>query len=136
VHVCSNNAWADYDRDGDLDLMTPHSGLGVFLYRNEVGQDNNWVSIRLIGDGTNKDGIGARITVTTAGLTHTREIKGGRGHHSSQDAMTAHIGLGNETAITEVKVLWSGGSEETWPGVNINRFVHLIEGDSTVYYEN
>ncbi len=137
VHNCTNNAWADYDRDGDLDLMTTKKGggYGVFLFENAVGQDNNWVAIRLTGDGTNKDGIGARVSVTTPSLNHHREIKGGRGHHSSQDAMVAHVGLGDETNITEVIVKWSGGTEESWTGVNINSFVHLIEGDTTVYYE-
>ena len=46
------------------------------------------------------------------------------------------FGLGQNSAIDEIKVLWPGGAEETWSGVTINRFVHLVQGDASVYYDD
>lgn len=140
VHDCTNNAWADFDKDGDLDLMTTQraSGYHVRLYKNEVGQDNNWVTIRVTGtSGTvNAEAVGSRVTVVTSTLTQIREVQAGKGHHASQPSLPVEFGLGDISTIDQVTVLWAGGTEQTWTGVDINKFVHLIEGDGTVYYDN
>jgi ASPIC and UnbV/FG-GAP-like repeat len=137
VHDCTNNAWADFDKDGDLDLLTTqrYDGFHVRLYRNDVGQDNNWVTVRVTGTTTNASGVGARITVVSGDLSQIREVKAGKGHFSSQDSLAAEFGLGENTAIDEIRVQWSGGTEETWTGMDINSFVNLIEGDATVHYD-
>jgi len=140
IHDCTNNGWADFDKDGDLDLMTTRrsDGYHVHLMRNDVGQDNNWATIRLTGTNatTNAAAIGARVALVSGSLTQIREVQGGKGHASSQPSLSVEFGLADLAAVDQVRVLWPGGALETWTGVEINRFVHLVEGDATVYYDD
>jgi hypothetical protein len=139
VHDCTNNAWADFDRDGDLDLLTTqrYAGTHIRVFRNEIGQDNNWLTVRLTGDGTtNAAAIGARVQVTAGDLVQIREVQGGRGHASSQASIPVEFGLADKTTIDEVKVTWSDGAQATYTGVPVNRFINLVEDDATVYYDD
>jgi hypothetical protein len=111
---------ADYDQDGDLDLVAGHSrfrcGSGehcyapddahVRLFENTVGQDAGWLQIQLQGtDGTNQAAIGARVTVETQDQTQVSEVGGGHGHYGIQHEMTRHFGLGQACRAT-VTVRW------------------------------
>lgn len=119
---------ADFDRDGDLDIVLGHSrnrcssgshcydAAHVRYFENTVGQDANWVQLSLEGgEGTNRAAIGARITVTTDELTQTHEIGGGHGHYGIQHDLVAHFGLAASCRAT-VTVRWPDAelSEETF----------------------
>jgi len=118
-------AVADFDRDGDLDIVVGHSRARcgandcyptqqVRLFENIVGDQGNWLQIRLDGiEGTNRAAIGARVTVTTAdGVTQTQEVGGGHGHYGAQDDQTLHFGLGN-ACEAQVTVRWPDASLTT-----------------------
>lgn len=97
-----NLAWADIDRDGDLDLLVGGrdnggGGRANFLFENRIGQDNGWVGVRLRGDGVsvNRDAIGARVTLTVGDRRFVREVKSSRGTYSSADSRALLFGLGD-----------------------------------------
>jgi len=132
MHYCTNATWADYDMDGDLDLVVTRNSDGghVALWRNDIGQDNNWLTIRLEGTTFNRAGIGARVTVTSGDLVQTREVFGGHTHFNSQPSLPVEYGLAKRDTIDSVTVRWFPGETETWTGIPINKFVDLKQGDS------
>ncbi|MEZ4365830.1 MAG: CRTAC1 family protein [Kofleriaceae bacterium] len=108
-------AIADFDRDGDLDIVVGHSRARcdaeclpteqVRLFENTAAP-GNWIQLTLRGaPGTNASAIGARITVTADGVTQTREVFGGHGHYGTQDDLTQHIGLGT-ACVADVEIRW------------------------------
>jgi len=137
MHDCTGNAWGDYDGDGDLDLLSASrraddGGSYTRLFRNDVGSENNWLAIKLVGVNANADGIGAKITVTAGDLVQVRYVKGPRGHYGAQPTMVAHFGLGQEGAVDQVQVEWVGGAADTWTGLDVNKYVTLTEGNPSV----
>lgn len=116
-----NHAWSDIDHDGDLDLLVggrdQGGGRPNFLFRNDLGQDNRWLAVRLVGDGTNinRDAIGTRVTIKSNDQQRTRESKSARGTYNSEDTRTLHFGLGElpcEDLTLEVR--WPDGTETTF----------------------
>ncbi len=118
-------AVADFDRDGDLDMVVGHSlarcdaecraSDEIRMFENTAASAGNWVQIKLeapAGSGANGAGIGARVKITAGGITQTREVGGGYGHYGAQDDMTVHAGLGTACEAT-VEVRWPDASLTT-----------------------
>jgi hypothetical protein len=123
---------ADYDRDGFLDLFVTNSDitpplLGPHqLFRN-AGNSNHWLEIDLEGVQSNRDGIGARILVTTPdGVTQLREQSGGM-HAYGQHHKRIHVGLGPNTIVEQIEVHWPSGIVQTASAINADQIVRLIE---------
>lgn len=115
-----NHAWADIDRDGDLDLLVGGRDTGGgrpnFLFENTIGDKNAWMAIRLRGDGknVNRDAIGARVRVVFPDWIVSREVKSGRGTYNSHDTRTLHFGLGDLGCDYTVEVRWPDGTTRTY----------------------
>jgi hypothetical protein len=111
----------------------------VHYYRNEVGQDGNWLQVRLVGDpaaGTNRSAIGAKVIVTAGGLQQVQELQGGFGHGLMQHDLILHFGLGAACDVDSVEVRWpdAANTVERWEDLRGNYRVELRQGVSWAYY--
>lgn len=146
-HPCASGlAIADFDRDGDLDVIVG-SGTArdcsrvwkaneVHLYENQ-GNARGWLLLRLRGNGTttNRAAIGAKVTVKAGGKTMTREVSGGYGHFGMQNDLVLHFGLDGCSGAEEVTVRWpdAAGTVQTFKNVPGSRFIELRQGDPLLY---
>ena len=108
-------AYADFDRDGDLDYVVNNINDSAFVYRNnqvERGDKRHFLRIAFKGEGRNPQGLGAIVELKTSVGTQLHEHSPYRGYLATQEA-TAHFGLGEATTVEEVRVTWpaTGGAE-------------------------
>ncbi len=127
---------ADYDVDGFIDVFVTN-GLKLYpelvgfgaggpdkLYRN-LGNTNHWIEMDLVGTTSNRDGVGAVVTVTAGGVTQRKEQNGGY-HRWSQDDQRMHFGLaGNTTADIEVR--WPSGNVDLFTAVAADNLYEVVE---------
>lgn len=118
-----NHAVGDMNNDGFLDIM---SAAGYFA---SSGNDNNWIRINLRGTVSNRDAIGARVTVTSALGTQIRDIRSGDGFRY-MSFIGAHFGLGADDAVQSVQIRWPSGAVEVFDELAINQPHTIIEGVS------
>ena len=126
--------FADYDRDGDVDLYVPSGGAqpgdhwNNAFYRNE-GFGNGWLAIQLEGEQSNRDGIGARIEVSCKGRVQMREVASGYSFGNSS-SLEVNFGLGDCPRVKQIAVYWPSGVVDVFSDVPINRRWKIVEGRS------
>jgi len=123
-------AYLDFDNDGDLDLVLTTSNGPAKLLRNENGNQNDMLRIKTIGTRSNRDGIGAKITVTTReGLHLFKMVKSGSSY-LSQSELPVTFGLGKPRAnkVVSLDIIWPSGKKESIRNVQPNQFLTLEEG--------
>ena len=123
-------ATTDWDGDGRVDFwVTNRTGPRVRFLKNEYASDSDYVALQLVGTRSNRDAIGARVTVHLAGDSPplTRTLHGGSGF-ISQSSKTLTLGLGHDATIARVEVRWPGGDIETFRGLETNRRYLLQQG--------
>jgi hypothetical protein len=124
----------DYDRDGDLDLFIVNYNSAPILYRNDAANNNDWLQVRTIGTASNRDGVGAYITVTPdAGdpaVAYVTEMDASS-NYLAQSQMLAHFGLGQLAGlIDQITIEWPSGNVDTYTDVAPNQSLILVEGAS------
>ena len=130
VHNAVSVVWTDVDEDGDLDLIWAdrEDAPYVHLQLNRVGQDRNWIQLDLVGSESNRDAVGARVTLEAGGVSQLRDVKGGGGHSNTQSTRIVHFGLADETSLDQVTVRWPNGTEESIAGLAPNGRYRVEEG--------
>jgi hypothetical protein len=119
----------DYDIDGRLDVVLRNYKQPAQVLHN-IGHDGHWIQIKLIGTKSNRDAVGARITLRAGGATQMREVHAGMGYLSGS-SLVQHFGLGSQTGIDSVEVRWPSGDTTRAHGLAVDRLVTLREGEST-----
>ena len=120
------SATADFDRDGDLDLVVCNLNEPVSVYRNNTTEKNR-VVIRLKGR-LNSWGIGGKVTVQTQAGTQVRQLTPIRGYMASQEPVL-HFGLGDQQRIKKLTVHWPSGHDQSFENVEANQRLTIVEPD-------
>jgi hypothetical protein len=121
--VARGMAYGDYDRDGDLDVLIATNNGPAHLYRNDGGNGNHWLNVKLEGTRCNRDGIGAVVRVTSVGGTQSQAVHGGSSFCSASD-LALTFGLGRDEKATSVEVQWPGGAPQVLKDVPAGQ--HLV----------
>ena len=116
----------DAEGDGDVDIVVSNNGPdNVVLYRNTTDNDNHWLGIRLQGNGNNRFGVGARITVTTTEGTQIRDL-GGKNHYVSHSPLEEHFGL-RSAIVADIRVRWPDGGVTEMDDVDADQRITIVQ---------
>jgi enediyne biosynthesis protein E4 len=118
---------SDIDNDGDVDLVITNNGGPLEVLRNNVGRDGHAIEMRLVGVRSNRNGIGARVTVTAQGRAQMREVKSGSSYLGQND-LRVHFGLADATRIEKIDIRWPTGDVETIRDLAADQIVTVTEG--------
>lgn len=127
-------AYGDLNNDGFMDVWSsygtgytsPNYNAPDVLWLND-GNGNHWLNVRLNGVESNKDGIGARVTLTTALGTQLREVRSGESYGLTFSSM-CHFGLGTNTTIETMVVQWPSGQVDTYNDITADQTLTVVEG--------
>ena len=120
-------AYADFDRDGDLDLLLTTNNGPAYLYRNDQSSGNRSIRFRLVGTKSNRDAIGAGVRVFADGFTQSRLVKGGSSY-LSQSELPVTFGLEKRDRIERVVIDWPSGRTEEYKTLAAGRCYECTEG--------
>jgi hypothetical protein len=120
-------AFADFDRDGDLDLLLTTNNGPAYLYRNDQLSGNHSIRFRLIGTKSNRDAIGATIRIFSSGLTQSRLVKSGSSY-LSQSELPVTFGLEKQDHVERAVISWPSGRTEEFKNLAAGRCYECTEG--------
>ncbi len=120
-------AIADLWNDGRLSAVVNNLSDRPLVLVNQALNHNHWLGLKLVGTTSNRDAIGARVTLRSARRQWVDEVRSGSSYNSSSD-LRLHFGLGAETALTSVEVRWPSGAREAFPPLPPDRIHTLTEG--------
>ncbi len=130
-HVGRGLAVCDYDNDGQQDLAFSNSGEPFVLLHNESTDPHHWLRLDLQGTKSNRDAVGARVTLTIGDRKIVRHRKGGGSYCSSSDPRL-FFGLGNAAIVDEVEIRWPSGLVQKLGKLVGDSGYLVIEGDTKV----
>jgi hypothetical protein len=117
---------ADFDRDGDLDLLMTTNNGPAYLFRNDVLSGNRSIRFRLVGTISNRDAIGASVRIFTGASNQSRLVKGGSSY-LSQSELPLTFGLGRREGVDRVVIQWPSGRTEEYKNLAGGRLYECIE---------
>lgn len=120
-------AFGDYDDDGDVDVFVVNNHDRAVLLRNDGGNRNAWIQVKLVGTTDNRDGVGSKVRVVSGDQTQIREINAGESYMSF-NSLTAEFGLGQESAVDSLEVVWPNGEIERFSDVRANQRIVVTQG--------
>lgn len=130
--VARGAAYGDFDNDGDLDLVVTENNGPARLLRNDGGNRNHAIRIRTVGTVSNRDGIGAHVSVVLDnGATLWGMVKTGSSY-CSQSELPLTFGLGARTDVKSVEVSWPSGRKDTVTGIRADELSTIEEGKGLV----
>ena len=119
-------AHADFDHDGDLDILITTNGGAPVLYRNDGGNKQHWLTVRLNGVKSNRSGLGAVVRVEGSAGKQSDMMRSG-GSYCSQSDLALTFGLGRDEKATSLQIDWPSGVKQKFSGVSANQFLTIDE---------
>jgi len=114
-------AVGDLDNDGDLDVVLNRLGDRPVLLRNQLAGDHHWISLQLVGRSSNRDAVGARVTLESGQGRQIGIVKAGSGYLGSSDPRI-HFGLGKDPQIDRIQIHWPDGSQQVLENLRVDEF--------------
>ncbi len=133
--VARGAAYADFDHDGDLDLLISTNHGPACLLRNDGGNRNHWLSLRLAGTKSNRDAIGAVVRLRSASGEQMQMVHSGSSYCSQSD-LALTFGLGQEARAAALEIQWPSGAKERIANVAPDQFVTIQEGKGITHRED
>jgi len=123
-------AIGDFNNDGAVDVLVSVNDDAPVLLRNNVGSQNHWLGLTLVGRKSNRDAVGARITYQAGDLKRSRMKVGGGSYLSSHDPRMV-LGSGQRKKLDWVEVKWPlpSGAVERFTDLPIDRYITIVEGE-------
>ena len=124
-------AYLDVDGDGDLDIAVASLAGPAYLFRNDGGNQQNWLRVRTIGSRSNKSGIGTVVRITSASGSQWQMVHSGSSY-ASQSELALTFGLGRDASVSAIAVQWPSGKTQTFSDVAPNRPIVIDEESGLV----
>ncbi len=116
----------DYDNDGDMDVLIVNLNDHCVFLRNNKGNNNNWITLDLVGTSSNRDGIGSRVTVTSGGMVQNAQKKSTTGYLSQNDPRM-HFGLAKNDTVEKIEIRWPSGKYQVLENIKSNQIITINE---------
>lgn len=129
--VARGAIYADYDHDGDLDVVFTNNAGPARLFRNDGGNKNHWLCVKTVGSKSNRDGIGAVVRIESAGGKQWNAVRSGSSYASQSD-LALTFGLGKDTVVTSISVEWPSGTKQSFKNISANKMVTIDEARGIV----
>ncbi len=129
--VARGAAYADYDRDGDLDILITTNGGPAYLLRNDGGNANHWLRVRTLGTKSNRDGIGAVVRIRSTSGAQWQVVHSGSSY-CSQSELPLTFGLGRDAKVESLEVLWPSGERQSFSNLDANQFLLIEERNQSL----
>ena len=124
--VARGAAYGDFDGDGDLDILVSNNNGPAALYRNDGGNRNHWLQLKLTGTKSNRSGIGANVRVTSAQGRQWQAVHSGSSYCSSSD-LALTFGLGKDAVAGTVEIDWPSGKHQKLTNVKADQRLAVTE---------
>lgn len=124
--VARGAAYADFDHDGDLDVLISNNDGPPILYRNDGGNKNNWITVRLEGTKSNRSALGAVVRVESASGKQWQTVHSGSSYCSQSDEVLT-FGLRRDSLVLSLAVEWPSGTRQHFKNLPPNTFLTIDE---------
>jgi hypothetical protein len=129
--VARGVANADIDRDGDLDILFTTNGGPAILLRNDGGNRNKWLSLRLEGTRSNRSALGAVVRIVSALGKQWNMVRSG-GSYCSQSDLALTFGLAQDPVVNSISIEWPSGTKQQFNNIPANQFLKINESRGIV----
>ncbi|MFK8113012.1 MAG: FG-GAP-like repeat-containing protein [Rubripirellula sp.] len=120
----------DWNRDGRIDLVATHHDVPVALLQNRTETKHHWLQLQLVGTSSERDAIGARVSVRTGGTQVLVEVVTAGDGYSCKNESVLAFGLGKDSQVESVEVQWPRGDRQVFTVAEVDRRYLLVEGSN------
>ena len=124
-------AYADFDHDGDPDILLTENNGPARLFRNDGGNRNHWLNVRLTGRKSNRSALGAVVRLESASGKQSQTLHSGSSY-CSQSGLALIFGLKQDPVVTKLSVEWPSGAVQSFQNLPVNRFIAIDESAGLV----